>query len=147
MDTSTKALSIHFTNLDLPLEAQDFLLLVWEIFQSLDDWRDEEKLSAEEIEEAIYKVLGVLPRHAFFVTHHADLSSALSVAVLKWFAANQMEDAKEVTETSFVWRAGYYDIVLLVVNLVHGYKNARKASAYVAKMYGEEYKDYVEEFK
>ena len=46
-----------------------------------------------------------------------------------------------------MWRAAYYDLILEVVYLVHGYKDAALASDYVAKMYGETFEDYVKEFK
>ena len=142
-----KHLKVHFDNLQLPFEAQDFLMLLWDVFQDLDDWRDNQQLSPKEVELAIYKVLVLLPAHSFYIRHHVALAHALSGAVLKWCGSNAVEDAKEVNETSFVWRAIYYDIVLLCVTLAHGYEYARDMAGYVTKMYGEKYEEYVEEFK
>jgi len=147
MTNPKEHLKVHFDNLQLPYDAQSFLMLLWDVFQNLDDWRDGAELTPKEIELAIYKVLVLLPGHSFFIMNHTALAHALSTATMKWFGANAVEDAKEVNEASFVWRAIYYDIVLLVVNLVHGYEVARDVSGYVTKMYGEKYEEYVEEFK
>jgi hypothetical protein len=45
-----------------------------------------------------------------------------------------------------MWRAAYYDLILEVVRLVHGFDEAANAAEYVAKLYGETYEDYVKEF-
>jgi hypothetical protein len=46
-----------------------------------------------------------------------------------------------------MWRAAYYDLILEVVRLVHGFEAAANASDFVARLYGETFEDYVKEFQ
>jgi hypothetical protein len=45
-----------------------------------------------------------------------------------------------------MWRAGYYDIILTVVQLCHGQEVAKESAHLIMRMYGEKYEDYLEEF-
>jgi hypothetical protein len=45
-----------------------------------------------------------------------------------------------------MWRAGYYDIILTVVQLCHGAEVAKESAHMVMRMYGEKLEDYLEEF-
>jgi hypothetical protein len=74
------------------------------------------------------------------VKRHAFLS-------LKWIGANKLEDNREQLHKAYMWRAAYYDLVLEVVRLIHGFDGAASAAEYVAKLYGETYEDYVKEFE
>ena len=140
-------LLIHFDNLKLPLEAQLWLTDFWDVIQGLDDWRDNDPVDPAEKEKVIYQVMVALPMNPFFQFHAHSLLPIMSNLVLKWIAANRLEDNKEELHKAYMWRAAYYDLVLEVVRLVHGYQDASIASEYVAKMYGESFEDYVKEFK
>lgn len=140
-------LLIHFNNLKLPLEAQLWLTDFWDVIQGLDDWRDNDPVDPAEKEKVIYQVMVALPMNPFFQCHAHSLLPIMSNLVLKWIAANRLEDNKEELHKAYMWRAAYYDLVLEVVRLVHGYQDASIASEYVAKMYGESFEDYVKEFK
>jgi hypothetical protein len=47
--------------------------------------------------------------------------------------------------TSFVWRAGYYDLVLAAVQIEHGSQLAMDIGPVVLKLYGESLEDYMKE--
>jgi hypothetical protein len=140
-------LIIHFSNLNLPLDTQRWLTDFWDVIQGLDDWRDNDVVDPAEKEKVIYQVMVALPSNLFFQRHAQHLLPIMSNLVLKWIAANRLEDNKEELNKAYMWRAAYYDLVLEVVRLVHGYENAAVASQYVAKMYGESFEDYVKEFQ
>jgi hypothetical protein len=143
----TENLLIHFNNLKLPLNAQLWLTDFWDVIQGLDDWRDNDTVDSTEKEKVIYQVMVALPSNSFFQQHANHLLPIVSNLVLKWIGANRLEDNKEEFHKAYMWRAAYYDLVLEVVRLVHGYAEASIASEYVAKMYGETFEDYVKEFK
>lgn len=137
----------HFNNLSLPLSAQQWLLDFWDVIQGLDDWRDNDSVDSNEKEKVIYQVMVAMPSNLFFQQYANHLLPIMSNLVLKWIGANKLEDNKEELSKAYMWRAAYYDLILEVVYLVHGYKDAALASDYVAKMYGETFEDYVKEFK
>ena len=139
-------LRVHFINLELPEVASQWLLDVWDVLQGLDDWYDNDEVSNQEKQNVIYKVLVLLPASLFYQQFQSSLAPVMSNLVLKWCASNQMEESGEANEVSYVWRAAYYDLILTVVTLVHGFEDATKVSSYIAKMYGETYQSYLEEF-
>jgi hypothetical protein len=140
-------LLIHFKNLELPASAQQWLLDFWDVIQGLDDWRDNDTVDPAEKEKVIYQVMVAMPSNPFFQTYSNELLPLMSNLVLKWIAANKLEKNKEELNKAYMWRASYYDLVLEVVRLVHGYANAAMVSDYIAKMYGESFEDYVKEFQ
>jgi hypothetical protein len=60
--------------------------------------------------------------------------------------AMEAEASGKADERSFVWRAAYYDVVLLAVLLCHGQAAALDMAPVVMMMYGEPFADYREEF-
>ena len=140
-------LSIHFNNLNLPASAQQWLFDFWDVIQGLDDWRDNDSVDATEKEKVIYQVMVAMPSNPFFQSYASHLLPIMSNLVLKWIGANKLEDNGEDLNKAYMWRAAYYDLILEVVRLVHGYVDAAKVADYVAKMYGESFEDYVKEFK
>ncbi len=70
----------------------------------------------------------------------------MATMVLKWQASDQAERDGKADARSFVWRAGYYDVVLMVVTLCHPAKQAKELSRYVMELYGEKFEDYLKEF-
>lgn len=134
--------------LNLPPEAEGWLLDTWEVFQGLDDWRDGDKESPDQIERVIYLCLCGMPGNGFFHVHAHRLLPLLSNVVLKWFGANKVEEEKieEQYPKSYMWRAGYYDLILETVAICHGFEAARSATVYVMSLYGETLEDYKKEF-
>ena len=133
--------------LSLPPIAQRWLLDFFDVIQGLDDWRDDDPVEPKQKEKVIYQVMVELPQNHFFQTHCHNLLPLVSILVLKWIGANKLEDNREQLHKAYMWRAAYYDLILEVVRLVHGFDGAASAAEYVAKLYGETYEDYVKEFE
>jgi len=142
-----KELFVHFANLELPPDAKGWLSDFWDVIQGLDDWRDNDAVDAKDKELVIYKVMVALPANPFFKQFSNHLLPIMSNLVLKWIGANKLEDNKEELNKAYMWRAAYYDLILEVVCLVHGYEAASNVAPYVAKMYGENFEDYKKEFE
>ena len=135
----------HFTNtLDLPPAAVDWLLDLWQVIQVFDDAHDGDPVG--DVMPALWASLVSMPSNPFYVANAAVLQGAVANAILKWHAANEAEDAGEADERSFVWRAAYYDVVLLVVLLCYGQTEALRLAPVVMLMYGEPFAAYREEF-
>ena len=139
--------SEHFAPLNLPEPTVRWLLDFWSVIQGLDDWRDNDEVSPQEKEAVIYKVMFLLPNNPFFQYHSKELLPIVSNLVLRWIGANRLEDNREDLHKAYMWRAAYYDLILEVVRLVHGFEAAANASDFVAKLYGETFEDYVKEFQ
>lgn len=133
--------------LSLPPTAQRWLLDFFDVIQGLDDWRDDDPVEPRQKEKVIYQVMVELPQNHFFQTYCHNLLPLVSVLILKWIGANKLEDNREQLHKAYMWRAAYYDLILEVVRLVHGFDGAAGAAEYVAKLYGETYEDYVKEFE
>ena len=133
--------------LNLPFAAQKWLIDFFTVIQGLDDWRDNDPVDPHQKEKVIYQVMVELPQNQFFQTHSHNLLPLVSILVLKWIGANKLEDNREQLHKAYMWRASYYDLILEVVRLVHGFDGAANAAEYVAKLYGETYEDYVKEFQ
>jgi len=133
--------------LNLPEPTVRWLLDFWNVIQGLDDWRDNDEVSPQEKEAVIYKVMFLLPNNPFFQYHSKELLPIVSNLVLRWIGANRLEDNREDLHKAYMWRAAYYDLILEVVRLVHGFEAAANASDFVARLYGETFEDYVKEFQ
>lgn len=131
----------------LPDDAREWLLGLWNLIQVFDDMADGVHPDRDKLDAAIYDSICGLPSNAFFQQHRAFLIPLLSIAILKWKAADDVERAGNPSATAFVWRAGYYDIVLAVVQLVHGFDNAMQIGASVMQLYGESYDEYLAEWE
>ena len=132
--------------LNLPPAAQRWLIDFFWVIQGLDDWRDDDPVEPKQKEKVIYQVMVELPQNHFFQAHSHNLLPIVSILILKWIGANKLEDNREQLHKAYMWRAAYYDLILEVVRLVHGFDEAANAAEYVAKLYGETYEDYVKEF-
>jgi hypothetical protein len=140
-----EALEHHFKHqLDLPPAAVDWLLDLWQVIQVFDDAHDGAPVG--DVMPALWASLVSMPSNPFYVANAAALQGAVATAILKWHAANEAEDAGEADERSFVWRAAYYDVVLLVVLLCYGQTEALRLAPVVMLMYGEPFAAYREEF-
>ena len=133
--------------LNLPLAAQRWLIDFFWVIQGLDDWRDDDPVEPKQKEKVIYQVMVELPQNHFFQNNSHNLLPIVSILILKWIGANKLEDNREQLHKAYMWRAAYYDLILEVVRLDHGFDGAASAAEYVAKLYGETYEDYVKEFE
>lgn len=137
----------HFSTLGLSNDAIRWLLDLWDVLQGLDDWRDGDEMSARDIELTIHKCLFELWSNPFFARNGSFLLPLLSSLVLKWCGANAIESShKEHLPKAYIWRSGYYDLVLQSVAIERGVDFARDAAASVASIYGETLDEYMKEF-
>ena len=137
-------LAEHLEGLGLPQPATDWLLDLWQVIQTFDDVHDGDKVN--NVMPALWASLVSMPGNPFYQSNAAALQGALATAILKWHAANTAEDDGKADERSFVWRAAYYDVVVLVVLLCHGQAEALRLAPAVMLMYGEPFAAYREEF-
>lgn len=142
-----EALRVNFTQgLALPAACVEWLLDLWHATQTLDDFADGDAVPREALDGLIWRVLVGMPANAWFAQHAGQLLPAMALAVLKWQGADRAERSGHADARSFVWRAGYYDIVLMCVMLAHGHEAAGKVSHLVMQMYGEPFDSYLNEF-
>ena len=87
-----------------------------------------------------------MPSNPFYLANSGALIPIMASAILKWVASDEAERAGKADEKSFVWRASYYDIVLLVVLLSQGKDAALAKAATVMALYGEDFGAYKKEF-
>lgn len=132
--------------LALPLPAAEWLSVLWEVIQTFDDYADGDAVQRHELDALIWNALVALPCHPFFVAHAHTLGVALSTAILKWQASDRAEREGLADARSFVWRASYYDVVLVVLNLCYGPTVAQSKAYLVMGLYGEKLDDYLKEF-
>ena len=136
----------NFEALDLPRDATAWLLDLWALTQFLDDVVDGDLIRPITAHEAIWKTFVAFPTNPFFVANVSALQPAIATAILKWQASHVAERSGMADERSFMWRAAYYDIVLLVVLLCQGYESAMAKAPTVMALYGEKFSDYRAEF-
>lgn len=132
--------------LRLPGEAVAWLQNLWDVIQVFDDVADKDPIDREDLDRAIFAALVQMPANSFFMAHSAALLPLVATMVLKWKASDDAEREGQADEKSFVWRAGYYDVVLGIVLLCHGSDAAMKTAKLVMNLYGETFADYRKEF-
>jgi len=133
--------------LALPKDAVNWLVTVFEMAQMLDDAYDDGSLEPKDVNKLVWNTFVAMPTNPFYMEKAAVLTPVLITTIMKWHAANAVEEKQEPSESSFIWRAGYYDLVLFVVLLCHGEEVARNNAHLVMKLYGEKYSDYIQEIK
>lgn len=139
------ALRQAFQKWGLPPEASVFLLKVWDAIQFLDDVKDGH--AHENPDAGIYTLIFALPFDPFLAHHRSILEGAFVTAYHKWQAANRIEAEQDRSQLdkAYIWRAGYYDLVLLVVSLCMPREETEVIAPEVMKLYGESREDYVKE--
>ena len=137
-------LRAHFEAIGLPNAAIEWLLSLWTTIQALDDVADGDPV--ENAESLPWTVLIGMPSNVFFRDNAQWLQPVVANMYLKWRAANRAEENGRADEQSFMWRAGYYDVVMQVVLLVHGPVKAAELSETTMRLYGETFAQYRKEF-
>lgn len=145
--TAVDSLAYHLREtFELPQPAIDWLLLLWSVIQTFDDFADGDNVERAELDALIWNTLVALPCHPFFAANAQALGGAVSTAILKWQASDKAERDGLADARSFVWRAGFYDVVLVVLNLCYGPSVAQSKAHLVMHLYGERLDDYLKEF-
>ena len=140
-----KTLQTHFDALKLPQVAADFLLSIWNLTQVFDDAADGDQVNRQSLDKAIFDAFVGLHISPFFQQHRQNILPVLANCIMKWQASDFCERNNAIDEKTFVWRSAYYDVVMMVVLLVHG-TETQNLAPYVLKMYGEDYQGYLKEF-
>jgi hypothetical protein len=131
---------------ELPPDAVDWLMDLWDAIQFFDDIADGDETSRADLDKVLWSSLIGMHMNRFYAANSTTLSPIVASMILKWQASDDAERAGQADERSYMWRAGYYDVVLMVVHLCHGYDISRKAARDVMRLYGETFKEYREEF-
>jgi hypothetical protein len=132
----------------LPLPAVEWLCQLFDVIQTFDDLVDNDRLvQKNEIHALIWSTLVSLPQNPFYQANSAVLGPLIATSIMKWHGANQVESEKKPGPVAFAWRAGFYDVVLMVVALVHGHQVAAENANKVIELYGEDYAEYLKEFQ
>ena len=136
----------NFKALGLPLDAAEWLIDLWHVTQVFDDVADGDAVDRKSLDDTIWRTMVGMPANSFFMAHAGQLLPAVGTAILKWKASDDAEREGRADAKSFVWRAAYYDIVLLVVLLCQGRDSAMEKAGAVMALYGEDFAKYREEF-
>lgn len=131
----------------LPSSAVEWLLMIYQAIQVFDDVADGDEVTRHELDKTIWNMLVAMHQNKFWRLNQDALSPLLATMVLKWQASDVFEREGKADAKSFVWRAGYYDLVLASVQICHGPEIAIKMAPYVMALYGEKFEDYMREFK
>ena len=131
-------LKSHFDDLGLPPEAQEYLLDLWHVIQMLDDVQDGDASANAGL--AAWAIFARMPMNQFYRNCMASLQPLLVMQLIKWEAANEAEASGQADARSYMWRAGYYEIVAMACHLCG--LNAKAALG----LYGETFAEYREEF-
>lgn len=129
-----------FNHLGLSQSALALVVDLWALIQVFDDIEDGHTPKKDEADRALYAALVGLAVNEFYSHHRAAIAPALLVAVEKWKAANQAEKTGAHDAKSYMWRAGFYDVLALIC-LLDG-----KPVIPALSLYGETFQDYMKEF-
>lgn len=130
----------------LPVEAVRYLEDLYLVIQAWDDFVDGAAMNRDLKDKAIYASLVGIPANPFYIQNAGVLLPLISNSVLKWKAADTAEREGGNLHLAYGWRAGYFDVVLQVLLIVHGPDVAMKTAHKVMELYGERYEDYAQEF-
>ena len=131
----------------LPPAAVEWLISVYDSIQVFDDVADGDPVERSDLDATIWNTLVGMPSNQFFLQNASALIPALGTMILKWQASDKAEREGKADAKSFVWRAGYYDLVLLAVHLCHGVHAAHQSANHVMALYGESFEEYMKEFQ
>lgn len=128
-------------------EPVEFLNIIWRAMQFVDDKHDGHTPKTSAI-MFFNDIFNKLPRNKFYCDNIVALNNALSVMALKWHAANENESIGKADQKTFMWRAGYYDLVLAVYVLhAQSWEHATENANFFLSLYGEKYETYLKEFE
>ena len=130
----------------LPQPAVEWLIMVYDAIQVFDDVADGDPVARQDLNATIWNTLVGMHQNAFFIGNSNHLTPLLATMILKWQASDTAERNKQADAKSFMWRAGYYDLILMAVSLVHGAGFATVHGHHVMALYGETLEDYLKEF-
>ena len=131
--------------LDLPRSAVDFLLGLWDAIQLFDDVADGDSVERAALDAVINFTLIDMPLNQFYRDNGAWLIPVMALAVVKWQASDAAERSGKADARSYMWRAGFYEVVSACAAITHG-QNSQQAKDALS-LYGEAFEDYQKEFR
>jgi hypothetical protein len=133
-------LSAQFETMGIPADAREWLLDLWRVIQVIDDATDGDTIPRAAASQATWAIFVRMPLNPFYQFYMGSLQPVLVMQLIKWEAANKAEAEGLADERSFMWRAGYYEVVAMACHLAGC--NPMPA----LQMYGETFADYRGEF-
>ena len=130
----------------LSSSAISWLVSVFRSAQTLDDYADGDDVPRAQLDRLIWDCLAGCHLNPFFQRHSAQLLPVLACAILQWKASDTMERGGRADARSFVWRASFYQLVLMSMMLEHGPMTAMNNAHIAMLLYGENLEDYQKEF-
>ncbi|CAB4139682.1 hypothetical protein UFOVP352_14 [uncultured Caudovirales phage] len=129
-----------------PEEAIHWLNMVWDVMQFFDDIADKDPVKRADLDAVIWASFVGMPGNDFYIKNYQILLPILATSILKWQGADRAERAGLADEKSFMWRAGFYDLILIVMQICFGAEVAARYAENVMRLYGENFNDYLMEF-
>jgi len=128
-------------------DAVSFALQIWEAAQIWDDMKDGAKQGSDDVEDLLAWLAFGKEYSPFFAKYQPILRPALLGMYLKWSAANVLEvgDEDDINK-AYMLRAGFYDVLHLMVWLVGGNDWARRVGPEIYRAYGETLNELKREF-
>ena len=130
----------------LSAAAIDWLLMMWDISQAFDDVVDGMVMTGRDYDALIFNSLVGIQVQPFYAEHQSILRPLVALCILKWKGSDIAERQGSASAKSYMWRAAYYDLVLMALNLCHGPATAMENAHRVMDLYGETFADYEKEF-
>lgn len=138
-------LSIHLLK-HLDPAAAAWCSMLYDALQVFDDVHDGDEVEKSDLHSVIWSTLVAMPQNPFFCANSQALCPAVATLIMKWHASNASEDNGRADAKSFVWRAGYFDVVLLCATICKGPDYAKEHAESILRIYGEALEGYMGEF-
>lgn len=136
----------NFEALELPQDAADMLIQLWNAAQFFDDCADGGRIKRADLNRTLWDCLVGIQLNRFYANNSAMLIPVISVAIMKWQGSDAAERKGAADARSYMWRAGFYDLVMMACVIAHGPEKAATLADAVMSIYGETLADYMGEF-
>jgi len=143
----TAILRQNFEALDLPPDAADMLIQLWNVAQFFDDCADGGRIKRADLNRTLWDCLVGIQLNRFYANNSAMLIPVISTAIMKWQGSDATERRGAADARSYMWRAGFYDVVMMTCIIAHGPDVATSQAGMVMRNYGETLADYMQEFQ
>jgi len=140
-------LRIQLDKIQLSPAAVDWLCDLYAVIQLFDDVADGDGIERRDLDRVIWASLIGMNTNEFWLENMGTLIPIMGAAILKWQASDHAERDGVANAVSFVWRAGFYDLVLIAAQLCHGREVAQSLAPTIMGIYGETYEKYQKEFE
>ena len=125
-----------------PADATQWLCDMYCALQVFDDAADGDMVDRRELDRTIDWCLFGQMANPFFMNHATQLIPLIPIMIDKWQASDEAERNGLADERSYVWRAGFYDLILAANRLL----GVQVPPIQIMTLYGETFAQYREEF-